>query len=196
MVRARRAKDSKLERRRVHPTASRPATGKQSGAMNKTLKIGAAIVAVCALAVYCTDSSQRERLAKIELQAALAVDVLPPGTEEAWLAYVDRRIAATIRRENDSIQVVGWLDQVLNQTTILSLNMPYKVSCSSLWGGTIAFGNGEDPTVVPIFGIQVHDDNAEAPPALGVNRRSIASEALHEKLCQRMSVRIQQLLDA
>jgi len=54
------------------------------------------------------DQQQAKReTADREWQAAKAVSVLPSGTEDAWIAYVDRKIAAAITRKGNAIHVVG-----------------------------------------------------------------------------------------
>jgi hypothetical protein len=72
-----------------------------------------ALLSVLAGVGYCAEESQRtarekaqsDREAKAARSLAASVSVLPPGTEEAWLEYVDRRIAATMKREGSTVEI-------------------------------------------------------------------------------------------
>ena len=155
-----------------------------------TIALGAILTA----ALYYVDAKRTEqRLEADELKAALSVSVLPAGTEEAWSAYVDRRIAATMQREGRVIHVVGMLDRILSKTTIVSANSPYAISCDPLGAG-IQFGYGDDAIKVSVFGV-LAEISAEKAPALGVNPRSIAAVQLREHLCRRISARVQAIMD-
>ena len=161
----------------------------------KKLTIAAvAMVAVIAGLAYCNNIQQKNDRAAHDLEAAKAVAVLAPGVEEAWLAYVDRRVAATMHRIGTNVRVTGMLEELTSQTTIVSANSPYQISCDRI-GGSVTFGYGEDATSVSIFGLLL-SPSAEKPPALGVHPDSIAAKILREKLCLRLSERVQAVMAA
>ena len=77
--------------------------------MSPAAKFWTVILAVGALftGLYVFGFSTREVPKEKGLEEALAkaVRVLPEGTEEAWIAYVDQRVAAAIQRRGDNLQV-------------------------------------------------------------------------------------------
>lgn len=160
----------------------------------KRMAIAFIAIAVLAGTAYFVDLGERKSRADHELEVARAVRVLPSGTEQAWLQYVDRRIAATLVRRENAIQVVAFGDNVRGNTTIVSINTPYQVQCDPISGGSVDFGYGDNPVTVPIFGLMVMDPSAEKAPPLGVNMTSIAATKLTEALCRRISDRVQAII--
>jgi hypothetical protein len=173
---------------------------------------GIALTGVVAGIAYSVVSIERDKVAKRELEtaeaaaraAANAVSVLPPGTENAWLAYVDRRVAATMTPQGSTVRVVGVVgdpDDPLSYrsvTAIISSNKPYQVSCGSVSksrfyigpsgssGIDVKFGAGKDATTVEILD-GGSDRSAEKAPQLGVARTSVAAKTLTETLCRRVA---------
>jgi hypothetical protein len=125
------------------------------------------------------------------------VSVLPPGTEEAWNSYVDRRFTAAIVRDGAVIYVGAPLKGLMlsgtTMTTIVSINTPYMMNCN-FGNGEITFGYGDNAVVVPIFGWFADMYGKESPPPLGIDTSSIAAERLWAKLCTRISDKLQALL--
>src|ERR1700682_3541813 len=132
------------------------------------------IVLICIVGggvVYYAYSTQQRSLAeKAQLDNEKAVNVLPPGTQDAWIPYVERRVAAAIQIKGGAISVTS----VLDETTFVSQNTPFKVTCSPGTGGLVEFGYGENSVTVPIYGLLV-DREAERAPPLGVIQRSVAA---------------------
>jgi hypothetical protein len=155
------------------------------------------VLGICAGVAYCVVADQQKNeQTRREFEAAKAVSVLPPGTEQAWLAYADRRIAATMRRQGSAVQVVGLLDRLQNRTTIISISTPYQISCGSRLGTDVKFGSGDDSITIPIVGdlVRLTDRSAEYAPQLGVHPRSIAATKLYETLCREISDRVQAIM--
>ncbi len=125
-----------------------------------------------------------------KLRADQAVEALPPGTEAAWVAYIEQRVAASIQAEQGSIRVVGRGYQVLKSTKLLARNTPYQVKCSPL-GISVEFGHGENAITVPISGVLVIDGKE---PALGVIASSKAAERLSRVLCERVGLLVREIL--
>ena len=151
------------------------------------------IVLICIVVggvVYYAYSTQQRSLAeKAQLDNEKAVNVLPPGTQDAWIPYVERRVAAAIQIKGGAISVAS----VLDETTFVSQNTPFKVSCSPSTGGSVEFGYGENSVTVPIYGWLV-DRDAESPPPLGVNRSSVAATNLSRILCERIAASINKIV--
>jgi len=162
--------------------------------MSKPVWVGAFVVAGLVASLYglhsCTVAREKERR---DTAARAAVSELPPGVESAWLAYVDRRVAATIRRRRNTLEVTEFASAAIDRTTIISDNMPYRVDCDSIIGAEVRFGHGSEYATVPIYGRMVMDRSAEEPPPLGVSPASIAAKTLARTLCTRISQRVQQL---
>ncbi|MSO70811.1 MAG: hypothetical protein EXQ88_02150 [Alphaproteobacteria bacterium] len=147
--------------------------------MSPAAKFGMLILSVGALftGLYVFGFSTREvhKEKGPEETVAKAVRVLPEGTEEAWIAYVDRRVAAAIQRRGDNLQVVTWMDYVFKTSTFVFRNMPYSISCMQpeLGGGSVKFGQEND---VRIFGIMNPSRTEDPEPPLGVHAQSIAGQ--------------------
>lgn len=153
------------------------------------------LAAVVGVIIFFYNNQQRIAADKAKLELEKAVSVLPPGVEEAWFAYVDRRLAKAIQRRSGSVLVAGMIDGAMNQTTFVSSNTPYKVTCSPLLGASVEFGHGEGVTSVPIYGILVWNHSAEGkPPELGVHESSVAAIALSKRLCDRISQSVSRIL--
>jgi hypothetical protein len=76
-----------------------------------------------------------------------AVDVLPPGVQEQWIEYVDKRVCAMINPVPGSIEIAD--QSKMGTTTLLSRNTPYKLTCTP-GGGWVefdGFDSGESTTV-------------------------------------------------
>jgi hypothetical protein len=153
--------------------------------------------------------SSKRTLSDVELAAEKAVSVLPPGTEDAWLAYVDHRIAATLHRTGNVIQITDGLNEMLGITQYVSANSPYEISCDG-HGGTLTFGHvssvscgesgvpeSDSEYSVDIYGSVTNaDPSAEKAPPLGVSEQSVAAVHLNKVLCQRIAEQAQKLVAA
>jgi hypothetical protein len=146
-------------------------------------------IAVCGIVYYGYSEKQKSLAQQAKLNFDTAVSVLPPGTQEAWIAYVERRVAAAIQSKAGAISVTSLLDE----TTFVSRNTSFKVSCSPSTGGSVEFGYGENSVTVPIYGWLV-DRDAESPPPLGVNRSSVAATNLSRILCERIAASINKIV--
>lgn len=90
-----------------------------------------------------------------ELEKAKAINVLPPGTKEAWDAYVDRRISSMLQRSGSTIQLVDFESKILNKTTFVSVTSPYIITCDMV-AGSIKFPQtatkyGDDIETVTLY---------------------------------------------
>ena len=139
-----------------------------------------ACVAVVGIVYYAYSEKQKSIAERAQLNRDKAVSVLPPGTEEAWIAYVDGRIAASIQSRAGAISVLD----TSNETTFVSRNTPYKVSCSPITGGSVVFGYGDDSITVRIYDLFYPVSQS---PHLGVIASSIAAANLSKTLCERIS---------
>jgi hypothetical protein len=139
------------------------------------------IAGACALFYYVHSSNQKALEDQAKLNADKAVNVLSPGTEEAWTAYVDRRVAAAIQIKAGAILVTD--DS--NEARFVSRNTPYQVKCAPM-ESLVEFGYGDNSVTVPIYGWIV-DREAESPPPLGVIESSVAAANLSRTLCERIS---------
>lgn len=151
------------------------------------------IVGGTAVAWFGMDRARVER----ELQDALAraVDVLPPGTEDAWISYADQQFARAIQRHGDTLKVVDSLSKILHRTTFISLNYPYSISCHPVLGIKVEFHGSREHTIdVPIYRTMASKLNEEARPPLSVDKRSVAAVKLSALLCERVSDRMQEVM--
>jgi hypothetical protein len=135
------------------------------------------------------DSLRETATQQAQLTAANAVSVLPSGTQEAWIAYVDRRFAEAIQFKAGAISV----DDESHEAKYVSLNTPYQVSCSPALGGSVEFGYGDGAVTVPIYG-WLNDRKAEPPPSLGVIKSSLAAANLSRTLCERISLLLRKIV--
>jgi hypothetical protein len=149
---------------------------------------------VAALAIFLYGARQTNAEKEQQLALARAVSVLPAGTEEAWTAYVDRRFAVAIEHRGGGVRVAALGDHILRKTTFVSRNTPYRLTCSPAIGAFFMFGQGDDSIMVPVYGSWAVDRDAEPPPALGVDKRSIAATHLSEMLCERISTRLNEIM--
>lgn len=124
-----------------------------------------------------------------------AVRVLPPGTEAAWMSYVDRQLASAIERDGDAVRIAALADNILGKTTIVSRNAPYSIDCDPSTGAAVwFFGPGDNSIMVPIFGATRIETREATPPPLGVDAGSIAARHLTNVLCERISSRLQEIM--
>ena len=161
----------------------------QSGSSKLSASFACIIVAsivagACALFYFAHSSNHDAPVDKAKLDADRAVDVLPRGTLEAWMAYVDRRITATIQPQVGSISVTD----VANETTFVSRNTPYRIKCTPM-EGSVEFGYGDNSITVELF-----EGEDESPPALGVIKSSVAAANLSRTLCQHISQSLNKLV--
>jgi len=168
-------------------------------------------LAVAAVLFYFNHGRQEEHKAKVgggKEKAARAVTVLPPGTEEAWNAYIDRRIDSTLERRGSAVRLNDYFSRALSKTIFVSIYSPYEISCDII-GSSIKFGFSEcahadkDAScdeISPIFfymvkegggGYMNPDPSGEQPPPLGVAANSTAADELTAHICQRINDRVQ-----
>lgn len=163
--------------------------------MSTRTKFGFVIAGVAAvLAMFYYGAIQSRHVEERKLALARAVSVLPPGVDTAWTAYVDRRVASAVQRRGNNVQVAALGDHILGRTNFVSRDTPYSVSCGSVIGAIVWFGAGNDQIMVPIYGPSLVEPGADEVPALGVDSRSIAATRLSEALCERISVRMQEIM--
>ena len=170
-------------------------------------------VAVGSLGYYVYGQHQESIADEKADDAAEAVTVLPPGTEAAWLAFIDQRISETIIRKNGTVEVSQMGDvPPITAKTFVSLNTPYEISCGVLGGATIEFGYGDNSVTVsvdlspsedqpvtasndpPAPSIGSNDDappsgpgnSNDGPPPLGVDISSVAGLRLNNDVCERI----------
>ena len=134
------------------------------------------------------DRANKKRVTK----AAMAVRILPPGTKEVWLQYVDRRFSALLHREGAVIHITSIFGDVLGGHRFVSANTPYIISCDPLLGGSIRFGYGENAIEVYLYGLLAWGTHHHPP--LGVHRQSIAAKRLYEDLCARITERVKKMM--
>jgi hypothetical protein len=80
------------------------------------------------------------------------------------------------------------------ETTSISRNTPFKVSCDPVLGGRVDFGYGENSVSVPIYGY-LQENDAESAPPLQVSKWSEAAAGLSQTLCERISESILRALN-
>jgi hypothetical protein len=113
---------------------------------SRAKKIIVAAVVLLGVSYYAYSSWQDEIARKAKMDADKAVSVLPFGTREAWISYVDRRLRAVIQPHRGSVRVIDNVGSVTANTTLVSSNTPYIVSCSPALGADLL------PADVPEFG--------------------------------------------
>lgn len=142
---------------------------------------------------WCVNNQREGRQrAALELKEARSVAVLAAGTEEAQIAYLDRRLTTAIRPVAGAVRLHGsWLG-FGDTITIISTNVPYQISCGQ-FGITVRFGYGDDSVSVELanHNLALAD---EPPPPLGVHIDSIAARDLYKKLCHRVAQRLQSVM--
>src|SRR5258707_2487 len=115
-----------------HPNGEEPNEGfielEETKASSKWLAATTSILLISVLATglyYYAHSADEKALAdQAKLNADRAVNVLPPGIEDAWIAYVERRVAVAIQPKAGAISVTSSPDE----TTLVSRNTPFKVT--------------------------------------------------------------------
>jgi hypothetical protein len=157
----------------------------------KRVAMGVAIAAAVGGYFYYDYSTTQAKKAKLEVN--MAVSVLPPGTQEAWIAYVDRRAAAAVQPRAGAVALTGMFNGVLQKATLGSRNTPYQVRCGPIIGASVTFGYGDDSVMVPIYGGFSNREAEKAPP-LGVIKSSVAAENLSRTLCERISVSLSRIM--
>jgi hypothetical protein len=154
-----------------------------------------AAVAIVAFGAALLGRNLLEKRAQEQAEsAARAVRTLPPGVVDAWGAYVDRRIAATISLKDGAIHLTEGKGPA-GPVSSLPDNTPFEVDCDTLAGGAVRFGEeGQAGIAAPIFGSVVTDQTAEKPPPLGVNPASVAASMLSSTLCERILIDVQSIV--
>ena len=137
------------------------------------------VVVAGAIGFYWWSAEQKRQITAAER----AISVLPPGVEEEWEAYVKRRLEKVIVLDRSQLRLTPILAKELGTYKVVSFTMPYSVDCNNYLGSTVEFGFGEDAISVPIYGVGAWDD-ADPPPALGVDELSVAAKQLRLSLCE------------
>ena len=122
---------------------------------------------------------------------------LPGGAEDAWLAYVDRRVHASLQRQGTTLDVMSDFDIITGRTTIVSLGTPYQVDCDPISGGVVTFGKDaeSEPITVSIFGPLANaNPKVEKSPPLGIDPTSAAAHDLNGRLCHRIAEDVQAIV--
>lgn len=119
--------------------------------------------------------------AESELRAALAVEVVPAQSGEAWRAHVLAILQTNIVREGQRLRIRseemrGWFREA-----VAPANHPYVVDCGPL-GLSVSFAIGQDQIVVPLAGAAAQLADLRVPP-LEVHPRSLAAQRLTGDLC-------------
>jgi hypothetical protein len=143
---------------------------------------GLSLLAVALTAAYLGIARER---ATTRAEAA-AVATLPVGAQAAWTAYVDRRLATTLRPINTGIAVLADIDGFLGTRIDIPYGVPFDVACPRLFGGIIHFKSKGETVTTSIFGSTV-EPPAERPPPLGVDPHSIAAVELQKELCAQIA---------
>jgi hypothetical protein len=161
----------------------------------KWLAVIIAVGVVAYKAAFFAHSLVQERAERRAAEAAMGGRVLPPETARAWAAYVERRVAATISRQEDgSIRIAGATGAAPGQIAVAPPGTPFEIECASQTGGIARFGEGAASITVPIFGASVTDPTAEKPPDLGLDPQSVAASGLSNGLCERALAEIQDIV--
>ena len=111
--------------------------------------------------------------------------MLPEGVKEAWISYVERRVASAVQFKAGAVVLH---DDDLFEITFVSRNTPFKVTCDPVTGGRVEFAYGGGSVGVQIFGF------AEDQPPLSVSKMSVAAADLSRVLCERISHSVSQIL--
>lgn len=162
----------------------------------KTNLILIACIAVVGTGYYAYSAKQKSFAEQAQLKRDRAVSVLSPDTQESWLAYVDQKISGSIQSRAGGLALLNTLDESTpdpyDETTLVSRNTPYKVTCSPVAGGSIVFGYGDDATTVRIY--DLNSPAAHNQPALEVATSSIAAAKLSKILCERVSISMSKII--
>jgi hypothetical protein len=160
------------------------------------------VVGVCAAVALCVQAGspgegQRQALAAKKAAdaarqaAGRAVDVLPPGTEGAWNAWIDEQVSKSIIPQGNAVEVKTFLGL---GPVYYSRNTPYKVDCS--FGIIVKFGaavQSADSVDGDEVWIEGPGSTKDSPP-LNVPVGSIAALRLREALCARVAASVGQLM--
>ena len=153
---------------------------------------GIALAGIAVLGTYYAVGYERSR--GRQALAAINNAALPAGTEQAWHAYIDRRLAATLHRKGSALNVRADIDGFLGNSTDVPLATPFAVDCTRGFGAIVRFENGGDALTASIFGPTVVEPPAEHPPALGVSPGSIAASDLKTALCTRIAAGVRDMM--
>jgi hypothetical protein len=129
-----------------------------------------------------------------EAVAAAAPADLSLETRAEWRAYVDRRLAATMRRGDAGLTVRADIDGFIGNTTDIPFGTTFGVSCPRLFGGVVHFDVDGGRVTSSIFGATVVEP-AEPPPSIGVSLGSPAALKLQRSLCRQISDAVHAAID-
>lgn len=153
----------------------------------------AAVAAVTSGYLLVSQTREGAKRNELALQAELAADTLPAGTEAAWMAYVLRRLNVAMQPVGDTIKVADMFADTVDRSIFVSRNTPYTFSCDPIMGASVEFGQGDTSILVPIYGAMLLD-GAEPPPPLDVHPDSVAAKALSNALCERLVIGVQAIM--
>jgi len=165
---------------------------RQSRQVRSYLKIGLAIAA-CAVAVAIwwqverLDERRREAV-RIKAVEENAIDILPPGVQDAWLDYVQQQMDRLLRASTGGLYVDA---DGRDEITFVSSNSSYKVTCHPLSGAAIEFGYGDGSTTVDVFRSL---RRGHPQPSLDVPTGSIAARNLVKALCDRITAHVSSMM--
>ena len=160
---------------------TQPRAAKQSNGYWKFL-LGVALIAACIGSVKWWNNKTAEA-DRVAYEVAIAVSVLPPGVEQEWMQFVNRRLDDRIRVVEENLLVQKLRTEGSNN--YISRNMPYSVDCRALLGSIkVTFGSGDYKTSVEVARLK---DNESGSPALPVHPASIAGKQLRQVLCAQVA---------
>ena len=143
---------------------------------------------------------QRSEAARIETEKAKQVSIIPPATEEAWQAFIDRRVALVLRREGRLVKLDDETHRnVLKTSSYVSVNAPYQITCT-LHTASIQFGTGGDDSGGVNEGAEIYNTylqgssalyDADRAPPISVPQESIAAASLRDHVCQHLANMVQ-----
>jgi len=152
--------------------------------------------------------NQQTEAARIKSEQAKQVSVIPPGTEEAWQAFIDRRVAAVLRREGRLVKLDDDSHRkLMEKASYVSNNAPYQITCD-LTTASVQFGTDSDTnqgvndSVEFYFNVKPEGTTAapgyivDQPPPVGVPQESIAAATLRDHVCQYLANKVQALFSA
>ena len=80
---------------------------------------------------YCVYQVNETNKADARIKAEEAFTVLPPGTEDAWKAYVNRRMEVLFHRKGNSVEVTDFLQEITGGNKYVSVNKRYILCVDS-----------------------------------------------------------------
>ena len=146
--------------------------------------------------------NKQAKEAQIAREVDRQVSIIPSGTEEAWQAFIDRRVAAVLRREGRLVKLDDDTHRnIMEQAIYVSLNVPYQISCT-LKTATVQFGATGDNSQgmddgVEFFNVYLDGDRtirghtAEKAPSIGIPPNSIAAATLRDHVCLHLANKVQ-----